>query len=536
MAWISGDLLPHSICLAADPLLIWLHATSDAITAISYYSIPSALFIFLAKRRDIRFRWIFILSGAFIVTCGTTHLLGAITLWQPMYWIEGIVKAITAVISTITAVAVWPLLPKAIALPSAPQLNQEIAERIRAEAQLRELAASLEARVEERTAELLAEKERVVQHAAEIRLTESRLAESENRFRAAQEASLDAFIIFEPIKENGKTVDLRVLYANQNAARYCHSTAEAMQGRPISEIIPSSAAPGGLIENHGKVADNGTPLDYILEYDADGIRGYFQNVVVSFEGLIAATFRDVTALSEAQKGLVLAKVAAENANAAKSRFLAAASHDLRQPLQALGLYLEILRQKLPADDVSVMRYIDICVANLTGLLSNLLDLSKLDAGVIEPKPAVFPVCQALDTMLANFTEVAREKGLRLRMVPSRLHIRTDPVMFERIIGNLVSNAIRYTQEGGIVLGCRHRAGRVWLEVTDTGIGIPPDKLDAIFEDFYQLNNAERSREKGSGLGLAIVRREAQLLGLEIRVSSIPNRGSTFALELPLVAS
>jgi signal transduction histidine kinase len=533
MWWSSSDLLPHSVCLALDPVLIWLHATSDAITAFSYFTIPAALFVFVAKRRDLEFRWMFILFGAFVMACGSTHLLGLITLWQPAYLTQGIAKAITAMVSIGTAISIWPLMYRALAWPSPDALKREIEERKRIEEQLRDLAASLETRVQERTAEAMAATERGGKHAEQAREAELLLAESEKRFRAAQDASLDAFAIYEPVKENHTTVDLRVLYANRNAARYCHTTPEAMMGRLISELLPGSIAPRGMIETFSKVADTGMPLDFILEYDTDGIRGAFQNIVVSFDGLIATTFRDVTASVEAKRALEQAKMAAENANEAKSRFLAAASHDLRQPLQALSLYLGVLAQRLPPENSSVMRYIDICVTSLNELLSDLLDLSKLEAGVVEPKQSDFPVSQILDKVVAGYAGAAREKGLRLRVVPSRLHASTDPVLFERIVTNLVSNALRYTRQGGTVIGCRHRAGRIWLEICDTGIGIPEDQQEVIFEEFRQLANPERSREKGSGLGLAIVRKTARLLGLDVRVSSQPGRGSTFAVELPL---
>ena len=533
MRWFSGDFLPHSICLSVDPLLIWLYAVSDTITAMAYFSIPTVLLIFLRLRKDISFRWSLVLFGLFVLACGTTHLLELITLWTPVYWIEGIAKAFTAIVSMSTAIVMWQLLPKALALPSPAQLQREIDERKLVEKELRDLAATLEDRVKEQTTEVIAEKERVLHHAAQTRQAEARHAEIESRFRAAQEVSLDGFVIYEPITEKGKTVDLRVLYANAIAARDCHTTAEAMQGQLIGELLPGTRAPGGMIETFSRVATTGTPLDFVLEYNADGITGAFQNLVVTFDGLIAATFRNVTAPVEAKKAMEKAKAAAERANEAKSRFLAAASHDLRQPLQALSLYIGVLGQKIPRDASPIMGHMDVCIASLNELLSDILDLSKLEAGGVEPRIEDFPVLQVLDKMVAGYAGAASEKGLRLRMVPSRLHIRTDPAMFERIATNLLSNAVRYTLAGGIVFGCRHRAGRIWLEVSDTGIGIPEDKKEVIFEEFRQLANPERNDAKGSGLGLAIVQKQAQLLGLKIRVSSRLGRGTTFAVELPV---
>lgn len=228
----------------------------------------------------------------------------------------------------------------------------------------------------------------------------------------------------------------------------------------------------------------------------------------------------------------LAKLASEQANEAKSRFLAAASHDLRQPLQALCLYLDVLEPYIPNRAATVMSQINVCVGSLSELLTDLLDLSKLDAGVVHPKIANVALADVLHRVAACYCGVAREKGLRLRILPTDKCIVTDAMLFERIVANLVANAVRYTQSGGIVIGCRRHQGRTWLQVCDSGIGIPSDKLDVIFEEFRQLSNPERSREKGTGLGLAIVRKTARLLDLEVLVTSKLGKGSTFAVSLP----
>ncbi len=241
---------------------------------------------------------------------------------------------------------------------------------------------------------------------------------------------------------------------------------------------------------------------------------------------------DISELKRAQHELGAAKTEAERANSAKSHFLAAASHDLRQPLQALNLYLAVLSGRLAAGDEPLMQHVDHCLSSLSELLNDLLDLSKLDAGVVSPKITEFPVDDILDKVISAEAPAARRKGLALRRVGSSLTVRTDPVLFGRALGNLLSNAVRYTEKGAVLVGCRRRHGKLWVEVWDTGIGIPQDKIPEIFEEFKQLGNDERSREKGSGLGLAIVRKTVSLLGLEIRVASRVGRGSVFAVELP----
>lgn len=242
---------------------------------------------------------------------------------------------------------------------------------------------------------------------------------------------------------------------------------------------------------------------------------------------------DVTELKKVHADLEEAKEEAERANEAKSNFLAAASHDLRQPLQALTLYHGVLAGRAAPADLPVLQHIDSCLSSLNELLSDLLDLSKLDAGVVSPNMSQFAVDELLHHVASSNLPEAERKGLRLRVVPTRIVGYTDVVLLGRLLGNLVTNAVRYTGTGGIVIGCRRKAGKVWIEVWDSGIGIPEDKTDAIFEPFQQLGNPERSREKGSGLGLAIVKKTAALLGLSIGVRSRLGHGSVFRVELPL---
>lgn len=230
--------------------------------------------------------------------------------------------------------------------------------------------------------------------------------------------------------------------------------------------------------------------------------------------------------------LAAAKGEAERANNAKSRFLAAASHDLRQPLAALSLYVASLGNKLDPADRPLLVDMRCCVASLSEMLSDLLDLSKLEAGAVTPKVSDFALSALLDKVVVSHSPAARAKGLSFRYRECDLIGRTDAVLFQRIVANLVANAIRYTERGGVLIGCRRRQGKQWLEVWDTGIGIPADKTAEIFEEFKQLGNSERNRSKGTGLGLAIVAKTAKLLNLQVRVHSRSGKGSVFAVEIP----
>lgn len=253
-------------------------------------------------------------------------------------------------------------------------------------------------------------------------------------------------------------------------------------------------------------------------------------IEIEGKSYIYAAARDITARKRHEAELNAAKVTAEKANNAKSRFLAAASHDLRQPIAALALYVGILKHEVPRDCAEVVDNIQSCTASLSELLNDLLDVSKLDAGVVAPSPSDFSIDVLLNNLVSIYSAEAGVKGLRVGVRDSGMVARTDRHLLERMLGNLITNAIRYTNRGGVLIGCRRRQGKQWIEVWDTGMGIPEDKTDIIFEEFEQLGDG--ARNQGSGLGLAIVARIAALLGLEIRLRSRPGRGSVFAVELP----
>lgn len=245
------------------------------------------------------------------------------------------------------------------------------------------------------------------------------------------------------------------------------------------------------------------------------------------EALIGAVTDEKELAVEAQK-------VAEHATLAKSKFLAAASHDLRQPVHALGLFVGALEERATnAPDVRrISHLIRDATQAMKSLLDGLLDISKLDAGSVEPKIADVAVGAVLESICLQLEPTARARGLDLRYVPTTLWGRTDPAMFDRIARNLITNAIRYTSRGKVLVGCHRRPTTIELRVYDTGPGIPEDMREEIFVEFRQLHNPERDRSQGLGLGLAIVRRLAALLDHPIEVRSVLGRGSVFSLHLP----
>lgn len=236
-------------------------------------------------------------------------------------------------------------------------------------------------------------------------------------------------------------------------------------------------------------------------------------------------------IQEATVELRAQKAQAESATLAKSRFLAAASHDLRQPLHALSLLVEALLERLPEGEAKrLAEHIESSVSTMESLLNALLDLSRLDAGVVEARPECFPLDRVLENLERQFAPVAALKGLRLRVRHTRAWVYSDPALLERILANLVSNALRYTDNGGVLVGAR-RVQQDWLrlEVWDTGKGIPAEFQAKVFEEYFQLANPERHRDKGLGLGLAIVARLARLLGSNVQLRSRMDKGSCFHL-------
>lgn len=230
------------------------------------------------------------------------------------------------------------------------------------------------------------------------------------------------------------------------------------------------------------------------------------------------------------------KAIAEEANAAKSRFLAAASHDLRQPVHALSLFVAAAQtQPINPETRALLGHIDDSVRSMGQLFGGLLDISRLDAGVVEVNRLAFAVRPIVQSVVRDFEAQARAKGLRLRVRVPDVAVESDPLLFERIVRNFVANAVTYTTRGGVLIGARRRGGILRAEVWDTGWGIAASEREQIFEEFYQVGNPERDRTKGVGLGLAIVKRLTALLGHRLELRSRPGRGSCFAIEVPLAA-
>ena len=252
--------------------------------------------------------------------------------------------------------------------------------------------------------------------------------------------------------------------------------------------------------------------------------------------LVAAAIRDVTDRKMIQRELLAARESAERANQAKSRFLATASHDLRQPLQTLTLLNGALRRTVHDSAAQeILQHESQAIDAMGRLLNALLDISRIESGAIKPDVSGFTVAVLFDELRNEFAALAESKGLELRIGPTAACARSDASLVSQILRNLVSNAIKYTRKGWVTLRCVPHAAMLRIEVADTGVGIAAAELPLIYDEFYRVGSAPGGSQEGYGLGLSIVQRLAALLGVKLDVSSEVGHGTVFAIELPVSA-
>jgi signal transduction histidine kinase len=290
---------------------------------------------------------------------------------------------------------------------------------------------------------------------------------------------------------------------------------------------------GVLMERVEQEMDPHVDSAFSRMYQAIALENSVSQRTEALTGITRRLLHEINERREAESALQEAKEAAERANLSKTSFLAAASHDLNQPLNAARLFLGALAQEVPAGHcVELAERIDAALETMDHLLTALMDISKLDAGFWQAELADIDLQKLLAALHAEFEPQAEAAGLRLRLVNTGAVVRTDRHLLERVLRNLIGNAIRYTKSGRILIGCRRRGRAVRIDVIDTGIGIPKDKFRTIFEEFHQLGNNPRRNEKGVGLGLAIVDRVAKLLDAPVDVESQQGKGSRFSITVP----
>ena len=364
-----------------------------------------------------------------------------------------------------------------------------------------------------------------------------RAIQAETRLRDALEALPVGFLWFD--------ADDRLVMRNQEAINGAGNERIAVSlGASFESLVRASIASGDLPDGRedveafvaDRMAAHRDP-DRPLEIRLIGDRWARVREQRMADGSTIVIRVDITDLKHHQRALVEAKHAADRASSAKSRFLAAASHDLHQPLQALTLMLDMLASHIEGGEAGeLVTDAHDTLRVMTTLLNGLLDISKLDAGLVLPVPEPFRIGDIVERLARRHRAQAVANGISLRVVGSDAVVWSDAALLERIVGNLLANALRYAPDGRVVMGCRRLAGAVRLEVWDTGIGIPAEELGKIFREFHQIGSPDRSVTRGLGLGLAIVDRLSRLLDLRVCVRSTVGRGSVFSLEIPLSES
>jgi PAS domain S-box-containing protein len=340
--------------------------------------------------------------------------------------------------------------------------------------------------------------------------------------------------------------DLRFVMVNKRLAEINKLTVKEHIGRKLSEVL------GDLGRNleaiYKNVIDSGeSVVDKMITTERSGDDCFPRHWLFSlypFEDQageiigVNATIRDITTQKMAEEALKIAKAEAERAVLARSKFLAAASHDLRQPVQSLVFLLAALNRLEKTEQVAkAVGLMTTALDGLKGLLESILDISRIDAGVVAPKFDRVDIGEMIRRFGDGYTSECASNDLKLRIRwQPELYARTDAALLERILRNLIQNAIRYTDHGGLLIAARRRGDRIRIDIVDSGIGIPADKFTQIFEEFYQVANAARDHRQGLGLGLSIVSRLARLIGADTLVRSQEGQGTWFTVTVPVDAS
>ncbi|MEH1960552.1 MAG: ATP-binding protein [Nostoc sp.] len=549
----SGSFIPHGHCYLWQTNLVWLHILSDAFIALAYYSIPATLFYFVRKRQDLPFDWIFLLFSAFIVACGTAHLIEIWTLWHPTYWLSGFVKAITAIISVITAVNLVFLVPQALALPSPAQLEQtnqelqiQIAERLRIEEELRKYQNHLEEMVAVRTNEITKTNEQLQQEILERQRILEILRQSEERYRYLAEAIPQ---LVWTTDANGESD-----YFNQNWCEYTGLTLEQSLGYGwLAALHPDDVQTADEIWSNAVKNRTIYNNEYRFKRAFDGsyrwqlARGLplkdEQGFVVKWFGTCTDIHEQKQILEERAHLLELEQVArakAETANRIKDEFLAVLSHELRTPLNAILGWSKLLQTRAlgQAKTSEALATIERNATLQVQLIEDLLDISRILQGKLTLNITKInlesTVLSALETMhLAAETKLIE---VNTAFAPDAGQVMGDSTRLQQVVWNLVSNAIKFTPKGGKVeVRIEQADSYAQIIVSDTGKGISAEFLPYVFDYFRQADGNSTRSFGGLGLGLAIVRNIIEMHGGIVKAESEgEGKGAIFTVSLPLV--
>ena len=503
-AELLKNFMPHGYCLSWRGDLLFLHVGSNLLITLSYFSIPCAILLYVRKKPELSQKTLFWLFAAFIIACGLTHLMGAIVLWKPLYYLQGGIMAVTAAISVMTAVVLWPKIPGLLAMPTTEELMAEI------------------------------EKRRKVQN--ELEQTNQELQSLLTRFKTS-EARFQAFTENSPTADFYKDRQGRLLFMNKSIRSIYQLDNQEWFGKTEYDLFPQAA--DVIHRNDQAVWQTRTAQNFeesigtennphiwlshkFLFQDGEG-QDYLGGVAV-----------DITALKQMQAELVIAKEAAESANQAKSSFLANMSHEIRTPMNAIIGFSEVVLQdpQITPDIQQHVKTIYNASKALLGIINDILDVSKLESGRFSLESVAFNLPNALADAIRTVEHRAAEKNLQLTLeysVQLPLRFMGDPTRLRQVILNLVGNSIKFTEKGSVTILVQpgETPNMLHFTISDTGIGMTPEQVAKVFEPFSQADASTTRRFGGTGLGTTISQQIVHLMGGAIWAESEFGKGSTF---------
>ncbi len=528
-----GSYIPHGHCYLWNSSLVGLHVSTDALIALSYYSIPIALLYFVRQRRDLPFNWVFLLFAAFIVACGTTHAMAIITLWYPAYWISGLLKGITALVSFLTAVQLITLMPQALTLPSPAQLRQanqdlqeQMGQRLQVESQLKDYQGLLERRVEERTAELSQINQRLQEEIQERQRTEEILRERDHRFSTLFNGMDDWVLVY---TLNSDQTPGHLIEVNESACHRLGYSREELLTLSVTDIIdPTSIDLSTALEQ--LTQEKHVVVETVHRTrQGDQIPVEVSVTLFSLNGLptVQSICRDMTERKRAQierEELFArerqARAEAEAANRTKDEFLAVLSHELRSPLNPILGWARLLQVRTfePAMISRALATIERNAKLQTNLIDDLLDVSRILSGKLSLNVSCVDLQRVLEAALETVHLAADSKQIQIHthLDPEVGPVSGDADRLQQIVWNLLSNAVKFTPiQGRVEIYLQHQEGHAQIRVQDTGKGIAPEFLPHVFDRFRQGDGSITRQSGGLGLGLAIVRHLPELLGGDV---------------------
>jgi PAS domain S-box-containing protein len=533
----ENSFTPHGFCLAWEPVLLWLHVVSDSVVALAYYTIPFAILYFMARRQDLAFRSIFALTGTFILACGTTHVMDVVTLWYPVYWLDGVIRAFTALVSIGTAAAIWLVMPKALALPSMAQLEEanrrlqhEIGERERAQAALRDANAELERRVALRTAELEAE-------VGQRRRTEEILRASEQRWRSMFEASAVGIALTDRNR--------RFVAANEAFQRMVGYTEEELcavgpaditheddreETEEMLDDLLSGKRPDYHVEKRYRRKDGTVIWVRVSTARAPGPDSSLPGVPTIIED-ITEWKRAEDALQEARDSLYRV-----TRLTTMGELSASIAHEINQPLSAIvangAACLNLLSEPTPDVEEAKEAIADIISdgRRASAVLARVRQLVKKSV----PERARVDINDALTEVLSLARQELQRSQIsaKLELAPDLPSVQADRIQLQQVVLNLVMNgieAMRGVIDRARVLRVRSEVvppANIAVTIEDTGTGFGNTGPDRIFETLFT------TKEDGMGMGLSISRSIVQSHGGRLWAAPGNGCGAAFSFTLP----